>query len=172
MKNKLQFLLMLLMVTVLAFPSFCFSQQPNPKIWEPLEYNSYYNKKIITKSPEIRLVWTYKTTTDDHRKKSIEEVKKYDLEKSIKYRNYHHEIILWNIDCKNRLIMMEEFIDFDRNGKVLDRYRYSNNKWDSIIPNSKGEQLYRNVCTPQKKNLKRRSNLDFIRHHYKSLKRN
>lgn len=147
---------MLLMVTVLSLPSVCFSQQPNPKIWEPLEYNSYYNKKIITKSPDIRLVWTYKTITDDRREKSIEEVKQYDLENSVKYRNYHHETILWNIDCRNKMIMMEEFIDFDRHGKVLDRYRYSHSQWDRIIPNSKGEQLYRNVCISQKKPSKKK----------------
>ena len=157
MKHKFQFRFMLLMMILVSLPSICFAEQPNPKIWEPLQYNSYYNKKIITKSPDILLVWTYKTMTSDARERRIEEVKKYDLEKSIKYQNYHHETVLWNIDCKNRLIMMEELIDFDKNGKVLDRYRYNHSEWESIMPNSGGERLYQNACiTPQKPSKKKK----------------
>lgn len=140
----------------LSCPAISSSEQPNPKIWEPLGYDSYYNKKIIRQSPDIPLVWTYKAVRDDHRQKRIEEVKKYDSEKSIKYQNYHHECILWAMDCKNKLIMMKEFIDFDKNGMVLDRYRYDNNVWERIIPNSGGERLYQNVCIPQKKPSKKK----------------
>jgi hypothetical protein len=156
MKNKFQLLFILLMIIIVSLPPICFAEQPNPKIWEPLKFNSYYNKKIITKSPDVLLVWTYKTMTDDTRGKRVEEVKKYDLEKSIKYQNYHHETVLWNIDCKNKLILMEEFIDFDKNGKVLDRYRYNNSEWKSILPNSGGEKLYQHVCITQKKPSKKK----------------
>jgi len=48
------------------------------------------------------------------------------LEKSIKYQNYHHEAVLWEMDCPNKRIMMKEFIDFDKTVKVLDRYRFDN----------------------------------------------
>jgi hypothetical protein len=88
--------------------------------------------------------------TDDDREKRVEEVKKYDLEKSIKYQNYHHEAVLWEIDCKSKLIIMREFIDFDKSAKVLDRYRYDHSEWISIMPNSKGERLYQNVCVTRK----------------------
>jgi hypothetical protein len=155
MKNKSQLLFILLMIMV-SLPSICFSEQPNPKIWEPLGYNLFYNKKIITKASGVLLVWTYKAVTDDARAKRIEEVKKYDLEKSVKYQNYHHEADLWEIDCKNRLIKMEEFIDFDKNGMVLDRYRYNNSELESIIPNSGGERLYQNVCMTRKKPPKKK----------------
>lgn len=156
MKNKCQFLFVLLTIIFFSFPLTCFSARPNPKLWQPLENNSYYNIKIITKSPDIRLVWTYKTITDDDRKKRIEEVSKYNLEKSIAYQDYHHETILWNMDCKNRLIMMDEFIDFDKYGKVLDRYRYLNGEWNRIVPCSKGDRLYQNVCVIQKKPPKKK----------------
>jgi hypothetical protein len=156
MKNKSNYLLMLLLTIIISFPSICFSEQPNPKIWEPLGYNSYYNKKIITKAPGVLLVWTYKAMTDDTRTQRVEEVKKYDLEKSIKYQNYHHEADLWEIDCKNKMIKMEEFIDFDKNGMALDRYRYDNSERESIIPNSGGERLYQNVCITQKKISKKK----------------
>lgn len=145
-----------LLVILLLFPAVVFSAEPNPKIWEPLGYHSYYNIKIITKSPGIFLAWTYTTMTEDVRRRRMEEVRKYDLEKSIKYRNYHHECVLWEVDCQNKRIMMKEFIDFDRNGLVLDRYRYDGSQWEQIIPDSGGERLYRNICLPQKKPLKRK----------------
>ena len=151
MKSKPQLPFMLSIIIVLSFSSTGFSEQPNPKIWAPLGSHSYYNKKIITKSPDILLVWTYKAMTDDAGRKRVEEVKKYDLEKSIKYKNYHHEAVLWEMDCKNRRIMLKEIIDFDKRGTVLDRYRYDPSLWESIIPGSGGERLYQNVCISRKK---------------------
>ena len=139
-----------LLVIFLLFPSIGFSQPPNPKVWEPLGYQSYYNKKMITVAPDMLLVWTYKAVSDDVREKRVEEVKKYDVEKSIKYKAYHHECFLWQVDCKNKRIMTKEFIDFDREGKVIDRYRFHDSQWESIIPSSGGERLYQNACLPPK----------------------
>lgn len=156
MDTKFYLPLMLSLTMIILFSSPCFSQQPNPKIWEPLGHHSYYNKKIITKAPDLLLVWTYQTVTDDTREKRVEEVRKYDLEKSVKYRNYHHETVLWEMDCKNKRIMMQEFIDFDGNGKVIDRYRYNNSEGVGIIRNSGGDQLYQNVCLPPKKPSKKK----------------
>ena len=145
-----------MLIIVFSFPSLCFAEQPNPKIWKSLEYNSYYNIKILTTASNTILVWTYKTVTDDTREKRIEEVKKYDLERSIKYQQYHHEVVLWEIDCKKKLWKVKDIIDFDKNEKVLDRYRYNNSEWDSIIPNSRGGLLYQQVCVPQKRSLKKK----------------
>ncbi len=136
---------------ILSSLSVCSAEPPNPKIWEPLQYHLFYNKKMITKSPGILLVWTYKTITDDARENRIEEVKKYNPEKSIKYKKYHHETVLWEINCANRLIRMEEIIDFDKNGKVLDRHQYDHSEWASIIPKSGSERLYQNACRPLQK---------------------
>jgi hypothetical protein len=154
MKFKIRWISLL--IIVFSFPSLCFSEQPNPKIWKSLAYNSYYNIKILTTSSNTILVWAYKTVTDDARGKRIEEVKKYDLERSTKYQDYHHEVVLWEIDCTKRLWRAKDIIDFDKNEKVLDRYKYDNSEWDSIIPNSKGELLYRQVCVTQKKPLKQK----------------
>ena len=155
MKNKFQ-LLFILLAVIVSFPSICFSEQPNPKIWEYLGYNSYYNKKIIRIPYDIPLVWTYKAITDDTREKRIEYVKKYDLDKSIKYKDYHHDVLLWEIDCNKRLIRVRDYIEFDKNEMVIDRYRYNNNEWDSIVTNSRGEALYKKVCVTQEKILKKK----------------
>lgn len=139
-----------LLVIVFSFPSLCFSEPPNHKIWKSLEFNSYYNIKIITTSSNTMLVWTYKTVTDDMRKKRIEEVKEYDLERSVKYQQYHHEAALWEIDCKKKLWRLKDIIDFDDNEKVLDRYKYNNSGWESILPNSRIELLYQKICIIRK----------------------
>lgn len=150
---KFKILRISLLIIVFSFPSLCFPEQPNPKIWKPLEHNSYYNIKIITTASDTKLVWAYKTVTNDTRENRIEEVKKYDLEKSIRYQNYHHEVVLWEIDCRKRLWRVKDIIDFDKDEKVLDRYRYSNSEWDSIIPMSRGVLLYQEVCVTKKKPL-------------------
>ncbi len=154
MKNKSQ--LLFILTIIVSFPSICFSEQPNPKIWESIGYNSYYNKKIIRKPSDIPLVWTYKIVTDDTREKTIEKVKKYDLDKSIKYKDYHHDVLLWEIDCNQRLLRVRDYIEFDKNEMVLNRYRYNDNEWDSIIPNSRGETLYKKVCVTQEKTLRKK----------------
>ncbi|PKN67413.1 MAG: hypothetical protein CVU52_10480 [Deltaproteobacteria bacterium HGW-Deltaproteobacteria-10] len=155
MKNKSQLLLLLLTIIV-SFPSICFSQQPDPKIWESLGYNSYYNKKILRITPDIPLVWTYKIVTADAREKAMEKVKKHDLAKSIKYKDYHHDALLWEIDCKQRLIRVRDYIEFDKNDTVLNRYRFNNNEWDGIVPDSMGDKLFKKVCMIQEKPLKKK----------------
>jgi hypothetical protein len=156
MKNKFQLPLILLTIIIASFPSICFSEPPNPKIWKYLGYNSYYNIKILRITPDIPLVWTYKIVTDDAREKTIEKVKKYDLDKSIKYKDYHHDGLLWEIDCKQRLIRVRDYIEFDKNDIVLNRYRFNNNEWDSIVTNSMGDKLYNKVCVAQEKPVKKR----------------
>jgi hypothetical protein len=153
---KFKTLWVFLIIMVFSFPAVCFSEKPNPKIWKPLEYNSYYNIKIITTSADSLLVWTYKTVMNDAREKRIEEVKKYDLERSIKYRQYHHEAVLWEIDCKKKLWRLKDIIDFDNDEKVLDRYTYNNSEWESIIPKSMMDALYQKVCVTPKIPLKKK----------------
>jgi hypothetical protein len=153
---KFKILWISLLISVFSFPSLCLSEQPNPKIWKSLEHNSYYNIKIITTLSDTKLIWVYKTITDDARKKRIEEVKKYDLERSIKYKQYHHEAVLWEIDCRKKLWRLKDIIDFDNNEKVLDRYRYENSEWGIIIPYSRGELLYKKICIIEKKPLNKK----------------
>ncbi len=150
MVNKFQVRVAVLTIIIVSFSFMCFSEEPNPKVWEPMGHQLYYNKKIITESSGMLLVWTYRTVTNENRAKRIEEVRKYDPEKSIPYQKYHHECFLWEIDCGNRRIKTKEFIDFDRDGKVIDRYRYDNGEWESVIAGSGAERLYQNACAPPK----------------------
>lgn len=153
---KCKIILISFLILILSFPSVWCSDQPNPKIWEPLNNNFYYNKKIITQSPGLLMVWTYKTITDDLRKKTMEDVNKYDPDNSLKYKDYHHETVLWEIDCHQKLIRTEEFIDFDRTGKVIGRNRHNSSEWNNIFPKTGGDALYQKVCLPQKEPLKKK----------------
>jgi len=153
---KFKVFLVILVLFVSLCPSAWCADRPNPKVWEPLNNYFYYNKKVITKSPGVLLVWTYKTVPDDIRDKMVEDVKKTDPEKSIKYGGYHHETVLWEIDCNEKQIRAEEFIDFDRDGKVLDRYRGHTSEWNRVFPKTGGETLYRKACLPQKEPVKKK----------------
>jgi len=155
-KMNFKVLIAALLVAVFSCPSAWCADQPNPKIWEPLNSYFYYNKKVITKSPGFLLVWTYKTIPEDIREKTIEDVRKTNPEKSIKYKDYHHETVLWEIDCNAKLIRTEEFIDFDKDGKVLDRYRGHPSEWNRIFAKTGGETLYRKACLPKKEPVKKK----------------
>ncbi|MRR17486.1 MAG: hypothetical protein EG826_13620 [Deltaproteobacteria bacterium] len=161
MVNKFQVCVAVLTILIVSFPFMCYPEAPNPKVWEPMGRQVYYNKKIITQASGRLLVWTYRTVTNENRVGRIEEVKKYDPEKSISYQRYHHECFLWEIDCANRRIKTKEYIDFDGDGKAIDRYRYDGGEWESVIAGSGAERLYQKACTPpgtqtpQKKKPKR-----------------
>jgi hypothetical protein len=111
---------------------------------------------MVEKAPGVLLVWTYKTIPTDQRERMIEDVKKIDPEQSIRYQLYHHETILWELDCHAKLIRAEEFIDFDKDGKVLKRHRNPPTEWTPIFPKTGGEALYRKVCLPQKETIKKK----------------
>ncbi|NLX52527.1 MAG: hypothetical protein GXY72_10570 [Deltaproteobacteria bacterium] len=147
---------MLLPVIVLALPALAPAQAPNPKIWEPLRHPFYYNKKIITKAPDTLLVWTYRAATDESRTQRMEAVRVDDVEKSLKYKNFHHETVLWEIDCAKHRFRIEEIIDFDVSGKVLDRSRYETAGWERIIPGTGGEALYQKSCFPRPQSKKKK----------------
>ena len=154
MKRKIFWFLVTMIITY--SPAICFSEQPNPKIRNPLEFNSYYNIKIITTASDTKLVWTYKAATNAARDKRIEEVKRYDSERSIQYQQYSHEVILWEIDCKNKQWKLKDIIDFNKDEKVLDRYSFNNGAWEGIIPNSMMDLLYHKVCVTPKIPLKKK----------------
>ncbi|MBN1366001.1 MAG: hypothetical protein JW976_14425 [Syntrophaceae bacterium] len=139
--------------------SICFSKQPNPKEWESLGTTGnghYFNKTNISKSPDIISVWTYHVVTNDERKKSVKFIKKYDLEKSIKFQKYDHNVILMEIDCKKRLYRGKTFIYYDNMGKVLEKDSHENSQMENIQPESPIEGLYKKVCVTQEKSFKKK----------------
>ncbi len=136
------------------------SRIPDSNVWEPFGKtktgDNYYNKTNITKSSNIVSVSTCKIVTDDCRKQTIEAVKKYDLEKSIKYQNYDREVVLWNIDCKNKRSKVKEVIRYDDQGNVLDSSTFKNEEWENILVLTGTDSLRKILCVAQEKPLKKK----------------
>ena len=149
---SLSFLVLFLLVFL--FPSLCFSEKLDTKVWESFGKGCYYNKKTLTKSSNIVSVWTYKIVTDDEKKEKIKVVKKEDSKKSMKYLQYDHYLGLWEIDCVKKLYRGKEFKDYDTKGKVLSSMKHLFD-WKNIKPNSVMDELYNKVCVTQKKPLKK-----------------
>jgi hypothetical protein len=132
-------------------PSICFSEQPDPKVWEHLSDNFYYNKTNLIKSSDTISVWTYRTIADDERNYLIEHFKESDLKKSTKYQNLDHQVMLLEIDCRKKLGKIEKLVNYDDKGNVLYEETYKNSEWTSIIPESKLEETYNKICvTPER----------------------
>ena len=132
-------------------------KEPNPDIWECFGENWYYNKTNMTKSSNIISVWTYYVVTDDDRKESIEKKKKdNNPDTSLKYQSYEHAVSLIEINCKKKLVRIKEEINYDDKGNILDMITDDNPKWESIIPESVGEGLYRELCVTQNKSPKKK----------------
>ena len=126
---------------------------PDSKVWESISPSYYYNKTSITKSSNFIYVYIYKIVADNQRKKLIEMLKKNDLEKSIKYKNWDHYISLNNFDCKNGRSRFEEIINYDDEGNILYQYTYKDSEWKSISPGTLTEELYNKVCVNPKRTI-------------------
>jgi hypothetical protein len=151
-KNFLSLLIVFFTMSVTSLPLICFSEQPDPKEWEHLSDNFYYNKTNLIKSSDTISVWTYRTIADDERKYLIEYFRESDLEKSKKYQNLDHQTMLLNIDCRKKLSKIEKLVNYDYKENVLYEETYKNSEWKSIIPESKLDETYNKICvTPEKK---------------------
>jgi hypothetical protein len=150
---------LVLFLLVFSVPLVCFSE-PDSKVWEYFGVSSvggfnYYNKTNITKSSNIISVWVYTSITDDERKEFIEKFKESNLEKSIKYQHYDHNVNLWEIDCENRQFKIDTVIHYDDSGSILFNEKNTKTCRSNIPPQSIIENLYKKVCVTPKKPLKK-----------------
>lgn len=139
---------------VFLIPLMSISRELNPetwgKIWEFYEKTHYYNKNSITQSSGIVSVWVYKFMTDDDRNKIIEIIKKYDAEKSEKFKDCDHQLILEEIDCQNKMYRVKKLAYYDDMDNMLENRSYENNKWESIPQESIILELYNRICESPK----------------------
>ena len=130
-------------------------KKPDSRVWEYLEDSIggswYYNKTNITKSSNIVSVWTYNIVTSDDRIRMVR-----ILEKSKKYKNYDHIVLLNDIDCTNKLVRIKEFKEYDDKENILNHHINKNGGWTKIPEDSEVESLYKKVCITQKKLSKKK----------------
>jgi hypothetical protein len=127
------------------------SKIPDSQIWEYISDTVYYNKTNIAKSSNIISVWIYQIVTDDGRKFRIELERKINLEHSVKYQKYDHDVGLWEIDYRNRLYRNKDYMEYDDKGNVLYRAKQRNSKWERIELNTVWDKLYNKLCVTPKK---------------------
>jgi len=149
-KLFLSLLVVLVIISVMTSPSICFSEQPNPEVWEHLSDSLYYNKTNLAKSSDVISVWTYRIIPDDERKYLIEHFRKSDLEKSTKYQNLDHQVMLLDIDCRQKMRKIKKLANYDEKKNALYEETYENSEWTIIISDSKLDELYKKICaTPE-----------------------
>ncbi len=134
--------------------------KPDSKVWEFLgrtkSGDTYYNKTAIPVSPDIISVSTYKIVTDDFRSQTIEEIKKFSLKQSVKYKRYEHNVRVDEIDCTNKRYRVKRVTHFDDQGNVLDDYTYENEGWKNIPVLTELDTLREKLCVPKKKSMKKK----------------
>lgn len=145
-KILLSSLLVFVTASILSSPPFCFSEQPDPKVWQHLSDDFYYNKTNLMQSADDVSVWTYRTIADDERNYLIEHFRESDPGKSTQYRQLDHQTILLKMDCRNKQSKIAKLVNYDSNENILYEETYNNSEWTAIIPGSKPEEIYRNIC--------------------------
>lgn len=149
-KLFLSLLVVFFTISVMTSPSICFSKQPDPKVWESLSDNFYYNKTNLIKSSDTISVWTYRTIADEERKYLIEHFRESDLGKSIKYQSLDHQVMLLDIDCRQKMSKIKKLANYDDQKNVLYEETYQNSEWTDITPESKLDEIYKKICaTPE-----------------------
>ena len=136
-------------------PVFVTPKIPDSKTWASLGKTrtgeTFYNKTVVAKSADVIFVSTYKIVTDDVRKQTIEDVRKYDSDKAGKYARYEHDVRVDEIDCKNGRFRVKEVTHYDNAGNVLDSYSYSNEPWKGIPVLTGLDTLREKFCASRKK---------------------
>ena len=56
----------------------------------------------------------------------------------------------WAVDCRLKKTKILSLLKYDAKGKVLDS-NDSETGWESTVPDSLGEQMYRGMCQPSER---------------------
>jgi hypothetical protein len=103
--------------------------------WFDENFLAYYDAQSITRpSKNIVRMWV---KLNYNEKGVMDVVGKLGK----KYENFSHVIVLYEINCIEKMIRAKESIDYDNKGRVIHSSR-SPLEWNFIIPGSMGEILY------------------------------
>lgn len=112
--------------------------------WKPYGLSDsglfFFDAKGITRpSKDIVRVWEKLVYTE---KKISEIIEKFGRE----YENFHHAIMLNEINCKNRTYRQLQITHYTKGGKVIWSGDFYDARLDFIPPESVVEELYEIVC--------------------------
>jgi hypothetical protein len=128
---------------------------PDSKEWEHLGKtrtgDCYFKVNGTDNATGIVTVSTYKIVNDDHRKSTIEKLKKIHPAQSEKYETLDHSIRVDEIDCQNKRYRMKEVVDYDNEGLVLCVNPSNNHEWHHIPILTGLDKMRLKLCAPEVK---------------------
>jgi hypothetical protein len=98
---------------------------------------TYPSKDIVSVRTNV-YVWT-DTNSKKGTDRYVEELKK-------RFKNLNHVMSLTEVDCKDKRVRNLEITSYSNDGKVLSFAQNPKKDWDSIVPGSRDEALYKAVC--------------------------
>lgn len=110
--------------------------------------DSYYNSNLIRHfSDDTVQVWTKIFVSDHDRKKMTEHMTR---EESFNngWNGWSHNICLIELNCREKKSRWIQVTSYDDHGNVLDSSSSKRKgNWESIVPDSLGDNLLKKVCT-------------------------
>ena len=111
----------------------------------------------INKSSNLVSYWSKNTYYFSEAQK---EIKRYlDIEKEYTYPNgipqdivnkwkkFSHILTYTTVDCTKKLMKIDEIIYYNKDGEIIKSISFSDNEWNRIVPDSKGEDEYNFICS-------------------------
>lgn len=109
----------------------------------------YYDKTRIKKMTNNHvMIWSRDEADNPNHIKMVAEERGYY---GNKYDNYSYSLTLYEIDCQHAKLATANNIDYDKSGYVIDSTKANDLKFETIIPDSIGDSLYKKICKANKK---------------------
>ena len=59
---------------------------------------------------------------------------------------YNYEVVQFEGDCENNRISLMGYIDYSKNGSVVNSYNWSDYDWETVFPDTVGEKHLNAAC--------------------------
>ena len=114
----------------------------------------FYDSETMTKLPtDIVKVWMKFQYSDEGRRKYIQQWSSQEFDGN-RYDTLSYSLTLEEVNCKTRTARTMKFTNYSADRAVLQSISPKQETWEgweSIVPESMGEKMYKVVCPPQKK---------------------
>lgn len=154
MKNKFNYILMILISVVISFQSVCYSELITKKErsdkWILFGKSNvgihYYDKRSIEKvSSKIIKVWTKVKLSSEEKNKLIQERIKNNLPTG-GWEELSEEVALNELDCISKTHKISKLSDYNYQGKIINDLEFSNKDMEKVMPESINDGLVRIAC--------------------------
>ncbi len=141
--------LILIIALIISIPTICFCQNDG---WikvskSPNGSEAFIKKSEITRSGDYLRAWTKLIHKGKDKADYIAKGIKYANREDIpKWMNYDHELQLIEYDCNNDQSRLLQWIDYSKDGSIIENIKIKTPEWQTKIPETNGEYLFNEVC--------------------------